>query len=86
MLKAQKFPLTAMEAISEEERQEFRYAAGYECCFIPEGSLTVSPETNTEETDWQQHDSGQVAGSRDRVSPKQSARKPFRLLACRQVQ
>ena len=66
MLEAQDFPLPAVEAISEEEMQEFCREAGYEYRFVPDGSLAMPPEANVDKTDWQPDGSGQAAGSRDR--------------------
>ncbi|MEB3336952.1 MAG: DUF3110 domain-containing protein [Leptolyngbyaceae bacterium] len=53
MLEAQDFPSPTVEAFDEEEITEFCESANYDCKLIPEGTLTIPPEANVEETDWQ---------------------------------
>ena len=62
LLEAQDFPTAAIEALEQEEIEEFCQSAGYECQLVPKGFvpqsdaerlLMVPPETNLEETDWQ---------------------------------
>jgi Protein of unknown function (DUF3110) len=53
MLEAQDFPSATVEVFDEEEIAEFCESANYDCKLIPEGTLTLPPETNVEATDWQ---------------------------------
>jgi len=53
MLEAQDFPLPSVEAMEEEEIEEFCSSAGYGVKLIPEGALAVPPEKNLGETTWQ---------------------------------
>jgi hypothetical protein len=52
MLEAQDFPEATVEAIAQDEVEEFCAGAGYECKLVPTGSLAVPPEHNVERTDW----------------------------------
>ena len=54
MLEAQDFPTATVEAIDDEEIKEFCEGADYDWELIPEGALALPPETNVEQTDWQQ--------------------------------
>lgn len=54
MLEAQDFPTATVEAIDAEEIKEFCEGADYDWELIPEGALALPPETNVEQTDWQQ--------------------------------
>lgn len=56
LLEAQDFPTPTPEAIDSEEVEEFCREAGYDCKVIPEGELSVPPETNLEEMDWNPDD------------------------------
>lgn len=62
LLEAQDFLSPAIEAIEDEEIQEFCSSAGYEWKYIPEGFIPqdpterlfiAPPETNVSETTWQ---------------------------------
>lgn len=62
LLEAQDFPTPTVEAILQEEIEEFCQSVGYDCKFVPAGFVPQSeaerllispPETNVEETDWQ---------------------------------
>lgn len=53
MLEAQDFLSPTVEEFESEEIEEFCQGSGYECKLIPEGTLTMPPETNLEQTDWQ---------------------------------
>ncbi|WP_421656334.1 DUF3110 domain-containing protein [Leptothermofonsia sp. ETS-13] len=61
LLEAQDFPSPTIEAMEQEEIEEFCQSAGYDCQLVPKGFvpqsdadrlLMVPPETNVEETDW----------------------------------
>jgi hypothetical protein len=52
MLEAQDFPEATVEAIEQEEVEEFCESAGYGWKLVPKGSLAVPPEHNVERTDW----------------------------------
>lgn len=54
MLEAQDFASPTAEAFEQEEIEEFCQDAGYECKLVPEGTLAIPPETNVEQTDWEQ--------------------------------
>ncbi|NEQ80825.1 MAG: DUF3110 domain-containing protein [Moorea sp. SIO2I5] len=53
LLEAQDFPTATVEAIDQEEIEEFCQSAGYESELVTEGMLAMPPETNLENTDWQ---------------------------------
>ncbi len=52
MLEAQDFPEATVEAMDQEEIEEFCQSAGYGCKLVPEGALAVPPEQNVERPDW----------------------------------
>lgn len=52
LLEAQDFPTPSVEAIEQDEVEDFCVSAGYESKFINEGMLEIPPETNVEQTDW----------------------------------
>lgn len=61
LLEAQDFPEPAVEALDQEEVEEFCDSADYECKLIPKGFvpqtefdrlLLSPPEANRDETDW----------------------------------
>ncbi|BAQ65051.1 hypothetical protein GM3709_1816 [Geminocystis sp. NIES-3709] len=52
LLEAQDFPTPSVEAIEQDEVEEFCLSAGYEWKFINEGMLEIPPEKNVPETDW----------------------------------
>jgi hypothetical protein len=52
MLEAQDFPEATVEAIDQEDIEEFCQSAGYECRLVPEGYLAMPPENRVERTDW----------------------------------
>jgi hypothetical protein len=60
LLEAQDFPLPAVEALDQEEIEEFCEGAGYDCQFVPQGFVPQSdaerlllapPEANVDQTD-----------------------------------
>ncbi|MGG6292945.1 DUF3110 domain-containing protein [Leptolyngbya sp. AN02str] len=53
MLEAQDFASPAVECLEQEEVEEFCNEADYDSVLVPEGTLTLPPETNLEVTDWQ---------------------------------
>ena len=52
LLEAQDFPTPSVEGIEREEIEEFCQSAGYECKLVHEGMLAIPPETNVDQTDW----------------------------------
>jgi hypothetical protein len=52
MLEAQDFPEATVEGMDQADIEEFCESAGYGCRLIPEGSLTMPPEQNLEQTTW----------------------------------
>lgn len=52
MLEAQDFMSPAVEAIESEEVEEFCRDADYDWVMVPEGMLTVPPEENVTEMEW----------------------------------
>ncbi|MGF1568440.1 MAG: DUF3110 domain-containing protein [Nodosilinea sp.] len=52
MLEAQDFPEAAVEAIDQEDIEDFCQSAGYDCKIVPEGALAVPPESTVETLDW----------------------------------
>jgi hypothetical protein len=54
MLEAQDFPAPTVEAMDAEEIKDFCDSAGYDWEVVPEGALALPPETNIEQTDWQE--------------------------------
>lgn len=53
LLEAQDFATATVEAFEVDDIEEFCQAADYECKLIAEGTLTIPPGTNLDETDWQ---------------------------------
>ncbi len=53
MLEAQDFPPPTIEELDDEEVKEFCRSADYDWELVPEGTLSLPPETNVEDTDWQ---------------------------------
>jgi hypothetical protein len=51
MLEAQDFPEATVEAIDQEDIEDFCESAGYECRLVPEGYLALPPENRVEQTD-----------------------------------
>ncbi len=54
MLEAQDFPPATVEAMDSDEVEEFCESAGYDWEIVPDGALAVPPESNVEDTDWQE--------------------------------
>lgn len=54
MLEAQDFPEPSVEAIDSEEIKAFCKSANYEWEIIESGKLAVPPETNLEQTKWEE--------------------------------
>ncbi|WP_416671730.1 DUF3110 domain-containing protein [Egbenema bharatensis] len=72
MLEAQDFANPTVEALESEEIEEFCQDAGYDCKLIPEGTLTVPPETNVEQTDWDPNAEPQPDRASDRSTDSPS--------------
>lgn len=54
MLEAQDFPAPTVEAMDAEEIKEFCQSANYDWEIVPEnGELTIPPEINLPETEWE---------------------------------
>lgn len=62
LLEAQDFPTPTVEAIEQDEIEEFCQGVGYDCKLVPAGFVPQSeaerlliapPESNVEEPDWQ---------------------------------
>lgn len=53
MLEAQDFPPSTVESMDDREIKAFCESADYDWELVPEGALTLPPEGNVEETDWQ---------------------------------
>ncbi len=57
MLEAQDFPEATVEAMESEEIEEFCKSTNFDCELVSDnGNLTLPPEINVEETDWQVDD------------------------------
>ena len=56
MLEAQDFPPASVESMDDREIKAFCESADYDWELVPEGALTLPPEGNVEETDWQIED------------------------------
>lgn len=54
LLEAQDFPTATVEVMDAEEIKEFCENTGYDWELVPEGALAIPPESNVEQTDWQQ--------------------------------
>jgi hypothetical protein len=52
MLEAQDFMTPSIECLDSEEIEAFCEDVGYECAFVPEGTLALPPEENAEKLDW----------------------------------
>ncbi len=52
MLEAQDFPAATVEAMEQEDIEEFCQSAGYDYTLVPEGSLAVPPENQVDSLDW----------------------------------
>jgi hypothetical protein len=57
MLEAQDFVSPSIEEFASEEIEGFCQDANYDCKLVPQGTLTMPPDTNVEKTDWQPDDS-----------------------------
>lgn len=53
MLEAQDFPAPTVEALEEDEVQEFCQQADLDWELVAEGMLALPPEANAEQLDWQ---------------------------------
>ncbi len=69
LLEAQDFPEPAVEALDQDEVEDFCSGAGYECKLIPQGFvpqdefdriLLSPPEANRDNTDWKPEGSTEV--------------------------
>ncbi|MDB9511927.1 DUF3110 domain-containing protein [Kamptonema animale CS-326] len=54
MLEAQDFPTPVVESLEDEEIKEFCDSVDYDWELIPAGALAIPPESNVEQTDWQE--------------------------------
>lgn len=76
MLEAQDFSSPSIESFESEEIEGFCQDAGYECKFVPEGTLAVPPENNVEQTDWQveaeRSDASSTASAEEKLDFAQS--------------
>ena len=63
MLEAQDFPPATIEAIDSEEVEEFCRDAGYETKLIDGKTLTLPPENNVDETDWNEDGSPKTSAT-----------------------
>jgi Protein of unknown function (DUF3110) len=54
LLEAQDFPEPTVEGMDAEDIEEFCQSADYDWELIPEGALVIPPETNVEQTDWEE--------------------------------
>lgn len=72
MLEAQDFPEATVEGMDQADIEEFCESAGYGCRLIPEGSLTMPPEQNLEQTTWS-IDQPAAGASREEVDPLSQA-------------
>lgn len=54
LLEAQDFPTATVEVMDVEEIKEFCENTGYDWELVPEGALAIPPESNVEQTDWQE--------------------------------
>jgi hypothetical protein len=52
MLEAQDFPEATIEAIDQDDIEEFCQSAGYDCKLVPEGALAIPPENRVDSLDW----------------------------------
>ncbi len=52
LLEAQDFLTPSIEKIDSEEVEEFCVQAGYESKLVTEGMLEIPPESNVNDTDW----------------------------------
>ena len=59
MLEAQDFPPATVEGMDSDEVEEFCESAGYDWEIVPDGALAVPPESNVEDTDWQEDEKPQ---------------------------
>lgn len=53
MLEAQDFPSASVESMDDREIKAFCESADYDWELVPDGALTLPPEGNVDETDWQ---------------------------------
>ena len=60
MLEAQDFPPATVEGMDSDEVEEFCESAGYDWEIVPDGALAVPPESNVEDTDWQENKKPQL--------------------------
>jgi Protein of unknown function (DUF3110) len=68
MLEAQDFPEATVEAMESEEIKEFCKSTNFDCELVSDnGNLTLPPEINVEETDWQVDDTRE---STDKLTPQ----------------
>lgn len=61
MLEAQDFPAPTVEALEEDEVQEFCQQADLDWELVAEGMLALPPESNAEQLDWQPEQSSPPA-------------------------
>lgn len=84
MLEAQDFPSPTVEAFDQREIEEFCQGAGFDCKLVPEGMLTMPPETNLEKTDWDPEHPAEPSTASDKPASSESEFSPEEMDAIRQ--
>jgi hypothetical protein len=78
MLEAQDFPEATVEAIDQEDVEDFCESAGYEYRLVPDGHLRLPPEVRVEEMTWNPNQpperlaAGSAAGNESKGSLSQT--------------
>jgi hypothetical protein len=67
LLEAQDFPAPVVEMLDQEEIELFCQESGLKIQFVEKGTLAVPPESNVEQTDWQQDDQRVQENELDRM-------------------
>ena len=70
MLEAQDFPPATVEGMNSDEVEEFCTGAGYDWELVPDGALAVPPESNVEDTDWQEESKPQLESDGEILDPE----------------
>ena len=74
MLEAQDFPPVTVETIEQEEIVEFCRGANYEWELVEPGKLTVPPEHNVTDTDWNEGGHYVAETEAESLSPEEDAK------------
>lgn len=61
LLEAQDFPPPSIEGIDSQDVEEFCRSADYDCQLVEAGMLAIPPESNVEQTDWDEEGSPATA-------------------------